>query len=320
MRIFNIEEISALDAKTVVTVGMFDGVHAGHRHLLSSLAQTARERLQSPIVVTFDRHPRLVMNSDARLRLLSTYDERMRMLEECGVTDVAIVHFTVQTASLSACQFVQQFLLPKLGMKTLLLGYDNMFGSHSSNDFDLLPQLAKEYGFDICRDNAMWIDGVAVSSTKIRQALSLGNIDVANAMLGSPYTLSGTVVHGRHVGTTLGFPTANIMPDDSHKMLPAPGVYALRATVGGRVYKAIANLGSQPTFHNDRQVLEAHLLDFDGDIYGREIEVEFIERLRDIREFANAEELRFQIEQDKQSAIHAVFELSRDEKTTVSKK
>lgn len=303
MKIVNIEDISALDAKTVVTVGMFDGLHLGHRHLVAHLMERAAGEGLEPVVVTFDSHPRLVVEPEATMALLSTREERLQQLEECGVRTVALIHFTRETAQMGACAFVRYFLCGRLNMRVLLLGYDNRFGSRKENDFDRLPELASELGFSICRDEAVLLDGVEVSSTKIRRALSEGDLRLANAMLGAPYSLGGRVVHGRHEGRSLGFPTANVQPDDRHKMLPAAGVYALRATVEGRSYAAMANLGGQPTFNSSSPVLEVHLIGFEGDIYGRFVKVEFIERLRDIRRFDTPEALRSQLERDKSQVL-----------------
>ncbi len=307
MKIYNLGDIKELRCGTVVTVGMFDGVHAGHRHLLSSLLSSAQCRELEPVVVTFDRHPRLVVNADESMRLLSTYDERLHILESCGVENLVIVRFDRETAEMSACEFTRKVLVPRLGMKVLLLGYDNMFGSRRENDFDQLPLLSEEYGFEICRDDAVVVDGVTVSSTKIRAALIRGEMSVANAMLGALYSVSGVVVHGRHVGRSLGFPTANVVPDDRLKMMPKAGVYALKAYYGDRMYKAMANLGTQPTFHNDYPVLEVHLLDFEGDLYGKRIIVEFVERLRDTVEFGSVEELSSQLAEDQRNVEQIIM-------------
>ena len=303
MNIVNIEDISHLQAKTIVTVGMFDGLHSGHRHLLRRLdAESAANGLEA-WVVTFDRHPRQVLHPENPPALLSTYEERLMMLEKNGVRNVAIVRFTPTTAALSACNFTSRFLCDRLNMNMLLLGYDNMFGSRTDNDFDLLPQLAQRKGFGILHDTPVILCGVEVSSTKIRRALSEGNIRLANAMLGEPYSVGGTVVHGRHVGTGLGFPTANIQLEDNMKLLPGEGVYALRAHTGGKSYAAMANLGGQPTFHQQNPILEVHLIDFDGELYGTRLRVDFLERLRDIREFESPEELASQLALDREDTI-----------------
>lgn len=306
MELLNIEDINLLTPKTAVTVGMFDGLHVGHRHLVARLLEVAGSEKLKPVVVTFDRHPRQVLDPATPMALLSTFDERLALLEECGVQTVVMVHFDAEKATLSACDFARRFLCNRLNMRILLLGYDNMFGSRRNNDFDQLPTLADELGFSICRDEAVQVGGVEVSSTKIRKALQRGDLAVANAMLGAPYKVSGTVVHGRHVGTALGFPTANLLPADSAKMLPAAGVYALRASVGGRSYAAMANLGTQPTFHQDQPVLEVHLLDFEGNIYGRQLSVEFIDRIRDIRTFESPEALALQLKDDRAVAYNLI--------------
>lgn len=306
MNVFNIDNISVLDAKTVVTVGMFDGVHLGHRQLISHLLALSATTGLTPFVVTFDRHPRQVLDPSSPLSLLSTRDERLALLESCGVPNVAMVHFDKDTASLSACDFAARFLCGRLNMRLLLLGYDNSFGSRRNNDFAQLPQLAASENFDIRNDEAVLMDGIDISSTKIRRLLQQGDIRRANAMLGAPYSVCGTVAHGRHIGTSLGFPTANLQPDDPSKLLPAAGVYALRATIGGKAYVAMANLGTQPTFHQNHNELEVHLLDFNEDIYGCRLQVEFVDRIRDIHTFASPDELVAQLHVDRETAISIV--------------
>lgn len=308
MEILNLENISALNSQSIVTVGMFDGLHLGHRHLLSQMMRLSAERGLSPVVVTFDRHPRQVLHPDEPMSLLSTYNERMRLLDGCGVPTVVLVHFDRETALLGACDFTRQFLCNRLNMRMLLLGYDNMFGSRQVNDFDRLPQLAKELDFEIEHDEAVLLDGVEISSTKVRKALCAGDIATANRMLGANYCISGTVVHGRHVGGSLGFPTANVMLQDTCKLIPAEGVYALRAFVDGHEYAAMANIGPQPTFHSENPAIEVHLIDFKGDIYGNEIRLEFVARLRDIIAFENSENLVEQLNKDRQ-IVMGLFEI-----------
>ena len=303
MEIIKIDKINILDRKTMVTVGMFDGVHIGHRRLIAHLLEQSERDGLSPVVVTFDRHPRQVLKPGDPLPLLSTYDERMSLLEECGVPMVALVQFDKATASLSACEFTSRYLCDKLNMNRLLLGYDNMYGSRAVDDFDKLPLLAKERGFEISCDEAVYYEGVDVSSTKIRRALSEGNMERANGMLGTPYGVTGVVVHGRHVGSTMGFPTANIMPSEHDKMLPAAGVYALRVIVEGRCFSGMANLGAQPTFNESRPVLEVHIIDFSGDLYGKTLRVEFLRRIRDIKTFASSADLAAQLAVDREEVI-----------------
>lgn len=302
MNIHNINNDSSLSlTDTIVTVGMFDGVHAGHRQLLGMLMHESASRGLKPVVVTFDRHPRRVLHPETNFGMLTTTEERMDLIGACGVEDVAVVHFTTEMAQLTACQFVERCLLPRLGMKVLLLGYDNQFGSKSGNDFDLLPQLAERLRFDICSDEAVVIDGLEVSSTKVRERLKRGDVRGAALLLGRQYSVGGTVVQGRHVGRTMGFPTANMDCDDE-KLLPAEGVYAAHAVVEGRRTAAMVNIGRKPTFGIDDMTVEAHLIDFDGDLYGKRIVLEFVERLRGTGCYATPEELGRQLQHDREEA------------------
>ena len=314
MEIYNINDIKNLNRHTAVTVGMFDGVHEGHRQIVRHLREKARERGLDPLVVTFSKHPRSLLRPDEKVSLLTTFDERMQLLEQCGVETAVVMAFDSETAQLSACQFASRILCSKLNMRMLLLGYDNKFGSRSNDDFDKLPELATQNGFEIIHDKPLpMTQSEYISSTKIRKALISGNIELANHMLGTPYSITGVVEHGHHIGTTLGFPTANISLTANTKLLPADGVYALRASVqrptansqrptANGHYPAIANLGSQPTFQQSLRTLEVHLLDFEGDLYGQTIRVEFLSRLRDIKQFSSPEDLAAQLAIDRDQA------------------
>ena len=283
---------------------MFDGVHAGHRHLLGLLLRQARGRGLRPVVVTFDRHPRLVLGGDASgLRLLSTPRERLERIRECGVRHVLQVPFTREMAALSACDFVRHYLAPRVRLAALALGYDNRFGSTAHNDFDQLPLLAREMGFDIVRDEPLRVDGVEVSSTKIRRMLAAGDVEGAARMLGAHYAVTGAVAHGRGVGRTLGFPTANIVVDCPHKALPMEGVYAVEAAVQGRTLRGMANLGVQPTFGESAPAFETHLFDFSGDLYGQPLTVRFLRRLRATRAFDTPGDLARQLVADMENAL-----------------
>ena len=306
-------ELPLID-NTLVTVGMFDGVHLGHRFLLRMLGEESLRQGLTPVVVTFDNHPRQVLG-DASFKMLTTPDERMILLKECGVENVVLVHFTPTIAQLSATQFVEQVLLCRLGMKALLLGYDNRFGKRSfstqsekndtrgecscSDDFDRLSQLGSQRGFAVLQQREVRLyDKIGVSSTRIRDSLAMGDIGGANAMLCHHYTISGMVTKGRGVGRTLGVPTAN-MDCPQEKLLPCDGVYiALATTSDGKEHKAVVNIGSQPTFGLDKRTIEAHLLNFDGDLYGTVLSLKLCERLRDIHRYDNAQRLADRIALD----------------------
>lgn len=275
--------IASIPEPTAVTVGVFDGVHRGHRELLKGVS----------LVVTLTSHPSFVLGRRDSEYWLDDPDEHLRLLFEAGAKYVAVLPFSREVAQLSACQMAR-LLYDQLQMRSLLLGYDSRFGSKSHDDFDRLPQLASNLGFTLKRGEPFLLDGKPISSSRIRESLAQGAMEDTANLLGRPFTLTGTVLHGRGVGHTLGFPTANIDLSQTRKMLPAYGVYAVR--IGDRV--GMANLGPVPTFGVDKPLLEVHLLDFHGDLYGQTVTVEFIHRLRDIVRFDSSEALQHQLQED----------------------
>lgn len=275
--------IASIPETTAVTVGVFDGVHRGHRELLKGVS----------LVVTLTSHPSFVLGRRDSEYWLDDPDEHLRLLFEAGAKYVAVLPFSREVAQLSACQMAR-LLYDRLQMRSLLLGYDSRFGSKSHDDFDRLPQLASDLGFTLKRGEPFLLDGKPISSSRIRESLAQGAMEDTANLLGRPFTLTGTVLHGRGVGHTLGFPTANIDLSQTRKMLPAYGVYAVR--IGDRI--GMANLGPVPTFGVDKPLLEVHLLDFHGDLYGQTVTVEFIHRLRDIVRFDSSEALQRQLQED----------------------
>ena len=300
-----IDDMGALPYATAVTVGMFDGVHRGHRHILAMLERVSAEEGLCPVVVTFDCHPRQVLNAEGAASFrVNTNEERYRLLEECGVREVAEIHFSKETAELSACEFFEQVLLRRLNCRALVLGYDNVFGNRRRDDFDRLPALAARWGVRVCVDTPLRVEGVEVSSTQVRKALGRGDVLHAATLLGYAYRLWGTVVKGRQVGRTLGFPTANVCLDDRTKVVPGAGVYAVRVWEEGDAQArwGMANFGGQPTFGLERTVFEVNVFDYDGDLYGRVLTVEFVDRIRDVRRFEGVEQLVRQLEEDRRTA------------------
>ncbi len=306
MNIYKLEDIKELTASgSVVTVGMFDGVHVGHRHILSLLGRVAEEKGLRPVVVTFDRHPRQVLTEGVATHFrITTNEERGRLLSQCGVDTVVELPFTPQLAGMSACEFFEQVLVGQLNARALVLGFDNMFGSRSRNDFDRLPALAEEKGVTIHVDKAVFYHGSEVSSTRIRKALEQGQTDRAASMLGRGYVMWGTVEKGRQLGRLLGFPTANVSLADPTKVWPADGVYAVWVTLsdGTAGLKGMANFGAQPTFGLDKPVFEVNIFDFEGDLYDSTLTVEFGPRLRDICRFDNVPTLVEQLRADREAA------------------
>ena len=310
MNIYKIDNISQLGHATAVTVGMFDGVHIGHQHILTLLRQESERLHLTPLVVTFDQHPRQVLGGGVggvainQFYRVTTNEERYALLDQFGIHHVLEIHFTPELAALSACQFFEQILVQQLQAKALVLGYDNMFGSKQHNDFDQLPALAQTLGVSLVVDTAVQIQGIDVSSTQVRKALKQGNVELAASFLGYNYNLWGLVVKGRQMGRQLGFPTANVCLDDTTKVMPADGVYAvivhLQNSSNPRI--GMANFGGQPTFGLDKPVFEVNIFDFDGDLYGTTLRVEFVARLRDVQKFGSITELVHQLNSDRDDA------------------
>ncbi|MBQ4377004.1 MAG: riboflavin biosynthesis protein RibF [Bacteroidales bacterium] len=286
------DSVPSSPCAAIATVGMFDGVHSGHRHIVAALKAEGEDRGLRSVVVTFDRHPRSVLGrAGDGFGLLCTLDERLQILQRLGDIDIVVLPFTEQFARLSACRFLSQVLCEGLNAKALLLGYDNQFGSRTDNDFDQLPAVADAMGVVLLHDSPVMVDGAAVSSTRVRKALAAGNVRLASVLLGYDYRLTGTVEQGRHVGSRLGIPTANISPDEQ-RMIPQEGVYAVRVEIDDKEWRGVSNVGTSPTFGVTKSLIETHIIGFDGDLYGSRLSIDFVERLRDTRHFDSVEALR----------------------------
>ncbi|MCR5445962.1 MAG: riboflavin biosynthesis protein RibF [Bacteroidales bacterium] len=283
--------LNAVTEPTAVTVGVFDGVHCGHQHLLKQLS-TFHSPL-STLVVTLTTHPSFALGRRTSEYWLDDPDEHRNLLFNTGIRYVAEMPFTPEVARLSACQMAQ-LMYDQLHMRALLLGYDSRFGSKQNDDFERLPQMANELAFTYGHGDPFLLDGQPVSSSRIRETLVEGTVERTADLLARSYGVCGTVVHGRGVGRTLGFPTANINISQSRKMLPKEGVYIVKVAN----HLGMANLGPVPTFKVDKPSLEVHLLDYQGDLYGQHVELQFLHRLRDIIRFDSAEALEQQLQQD----------------------
>ena len=280
----------------LLTIGVFDGVHLGHRHLISKLKELAREQGILSGVITFSRHPQEVLSPDTKLPFLISLEQRIALLEAEGVDIVIPLPFTPQLAGLSPKQFLT-LLKEYLNMKGLVVGPDFALGKDRRGDSDTLRRLGREMGFSLAVVPPLTIDGQAVSSTAIRKALANGDMKKAQKLLGRPFRIQGRVVGGDKRGATLGFPTANLetVPGQA---LPAGGVYACRAYLDDKAYPAMTNNGHRPTFGGGPRLIEVYLVDYDGDLYGKELAVDIIERLRDEKKFDSPEQLKEQIAED----------------------
>ncbi len=293
----------------VATIGFFDGVHRGHQFLVSRLVEEARREHLESTVITFDVHPRRVLQSDYQPELLSTLSSKLLLLSKTEVDNAVVLHFDKAMATLSAKEFMGQVLHDCLNVRKLFIGYDHRFGHNREETFDDYVRYGKELGIEVVRNEAFQIDGVSVSSSMIRSILKAGEMEMATRCLGYPYTVLGKVVNGYHEGRRLGFPTANL--DISHfgQLIPAPGVYAVRVRMENSVemMKGMMNIGMRPTFGGDRTTLETHIFHFDGDIYGQMLLVSFVKRIRGERKFDSPEQLAEQLSKDEE-AVLALFD------------
>uniref|UniRef100_A0AB33IQJ3 Riboflavin biosynthesis protein n=1 Tax=Prevotella sp. GTC17253 TaxID=3236793 RepID=A0AB33IQJ3_9BACT len=285
---------------SVATVGFFDGVHLGHRFLIEQLRAEAARRGMLSMVITFARHPRAVLQNDYVPQQLTQHERKLELLEQAGADCVVVLDFDREMAGLTAREFMNQVLREQLGVGCLLTGYDNRFGHNRTEGFDDYVGYGRELGMDVVRSRAFVLEGVNVSSSVIRSQLQEGEIELANRCLGYRYSIGGRVVHGFQEGRKLGYPTANIDVEGSDQLVPAMGVYAVRVRVEGdsATYGGMMSIGTRPTYNGTDRTQEVYIFDFDGDIYGRRVEVEFIRRTRSEERYDNIRQLVERLKQD----------------------
>ena len=294
------------DRPCAATIGFFDGVHRGHVHLLRQLKAAAAERGLGTMAVTFEHHPRLTLSADYHPELLTTTDEKLALLEAEGIDACALLRFDDGMAALPARDFMDRWLRRRLGVRCLVIGYDHRFGHGRDEGFMQYVAYGRGLGIEVVRATALECGGLTVSSSAVRRFLSAGNVEMAKVCLGRPYALTGTVVHGHGVGRSLGYPTANVRPACADKAVPACGVYAVRAGLApgdggepGGEFRAMVNIGNRPTLNNGTDVtVEAYLLGFSGDLYGRRLTLRFERRLREEQRFPSLDALRRQLDAD----------------------
>jgi riboflavin kinase/FMN adenylyltransferase len=288
---------------TVVTVGSFDGVHRGHMAVLREITRRAAKRELHSVLVTFDRHPLTVVRPEAAPGLLTTPDEKKEILSQSGLDYVAFLPFTRSLSRYGPEAFVEHVLIRRFRVVELVIGYDHGFGHGRAGDIDLLRRLGRELEFAVDVVPAVGTRGAPVSSTQIRLSVARGRVEEAASELGRPYSFRGPVVAGMGRGRDLGFPTANIKAPEGGKLLPRQGIYAVRASLRTEILSGLLHMGPRPTFAGSPPSIELYILDFDGDIYGESVRVEFLRRLRDVRPFATAAELVEQMRRDRDVAL-----------------
>ena len=281
----------------VATIGFFDGVHLGHNYLLEQLKTEAQQRGMQSVVVTFANHPRLFFDPNCALKQLTLSDEKVDLLKQKGVDEVVMLQFDDKLSKLTSREFMQ-LLVENYGVKVLLMGYDHRFGSDRSTSFDEYIAYGKQLGLDIKRCDGFSESEVMVSSSKVRRALELWDIPLANKFLGYKYFVKGRVVEGQKIGRQIGFPTANLQVD-SLKLIPSDGVYVVEVSVRGKEYRGVLNIGTRPTVSGDKRTIEVHIIGYEGvELYGEELELRFLRFLRHEQRFSSLEDLREQIRKD----------------------
>ncbi|MCX6217712.1 bifunctional riboflavin kinase/FAD synthetase [Spirosoma sp.] len=287
----------------VVTSGTFDGVHRGHQIILSRLTEVAQASGGESVLITYWPHPRTVVSNDSQnLKLLTTLEEKIELLDQAGVEHLVVIPFTRSFSELTSEEYIRQILLDKIGTKKLVIGYDHRFGRDREGGFDYIQAHQSEYGFEVEEIPRQDVEAVGVSSSKIRAALNEGNVHTANLFLGRPYNLTGTIVKGRQLGRTIGFPTANMQVDDASKLIPANGVYAVDVEYAGQTLGGMLNIGFRPTVSGTHQTIETYIFDFDKDIYGEHMTLRFREFLRPEQKFEGLPALVAQLKRDEEAA------------------
>ncbi len=303
----------------VVTIGSFDGVHCGHQKIIEKVRQLAQRVDGESILITFHPHPRqIIYPRDNTLKLITTIEEKVRLFERFGIDHVVIVPFTIEFSQQSADEYIQKFLLDKFNPKYIVIGYDHRFGLNRQGDINYLQHHGEKEGFKVVEIPPQEVEDIAVSSTKIRKALDIGDVQSARRLLGHYFTLSGKVVHGQKIGNTLGFPTANLELQNKSKLVPPNGIYAAHIHWDGEVYDGMLYIGNRPTIkEHDNQTIEVNIFDFNQNIYGQQLVIELVSYIRDDMQFAQLEDLKIQLQKDRQKA-QKIIEGLKNESLTIT--
>ncbi len=302
MQVIREDENNCYNKNSVVTVGTFDGIHLGHKKIISDLIEIKKEKNLRSVVVTFDPHPQLILkNKHHIIKILSTTEEKIKEFEKLGVDLVFIINFTKDFSETNAEGFYKNYLIEKIGLKDIVIGYDHNFGKNREGNYETLKNFSAKYGFNVHKVDEYKINGERTNSTTIRNLLSEGNIEKASQILGYNYYFTGTVITGDKRGKKIGFPTANIKPISEYKLIPKNGVYFVSAEINNAKYYGMMNIGNRPTIADLNEIfIEVNIFDFDSDIYNETIKIEFLNYLREEKKFSSIEELIAQLNKDKE--------------------
>ena len=294
---------------SVVTIGTFDGVHLGHRKIIKRLVEAAQDSILESAVLTFFPHPRMVLQKEVGIELINTIEERKQILLNTGIDHLIVHPFTKEFSRLSAKEYIEEVLVKKLHAKKVIIGYDHRFGRNRNANIEDLRKYGEEYGFEVEEISKQDVDEVAVSSTKIRKALQEGNIEKANSYLGSHFLLTGKIVKGKGIGKDLGFPTANLKIEEAYKLIPKTGVYVVKAEIDNQEVFGMMNIGYNPTVGGSEKTIETYFFNLDKNLYGKELQIKMLKRIREEKKFSGLEELIKAMKKDEEFSINYINQL-----------
>lgn len=303
MKVFYNLSTITFSKKTIVTIGTFDGVHLGHQKIIKRLLDSASGNDYESVIITFSQHPRSVLQTNSDIKLLSTTEEKIKLLEKSGLDNLVILEFNKGLAELTGEEFVKSILVDKLNIQKIIIGYDHKFGKDRSSDIHDLTNFGKKYHFDVEQISAEELNEITISSTKIRKAITEGDLQLANQFLGYPFTFTGKVVLGKQLGRTIHFPTANIQIEQPLKIIPKPGVYIVKGNWDGNTHQGMMNIGNRPTVHGKDTTIEIHFFNLNEDLYSKEITIAVLAFLREEQKFNSINELKEQLKKDQEASL-----------------
>jgi|TARA_X000000368_G_scaffold224674_1_gene177361 riboflavin kinase/FMN adenylyltransferase len=306
MRIFDNLKSYSSEKESILTIGTFDGVHIGHNKILKRLIQDSKKNNLSSLVMTFFPHPRMILNKSHEIKMIDTIDEKINLLEKTGLDNLIIHPFDNNFSKIRAKEFVEEILVKKLKIKEIIIGYDHKFGKDREASVEDLKKFGKDYMFTVKEIPAQEIDSIAISSTKIRNAILNGEIEKCNKFLGRNFILTGKVVYGDGLGKKIDFPTANIEIKETYKIIPKNGVYLVKTKINSNTYFGMMNIGIRPTVGGTNKSLEIHFFNFKDNIYGKNVSIEIIKKIRDEEKFSSIDQLKIQLKKDEQFCLKLI--------------
>ena len=300
------------NSKSILTIGTFDGVHLGHQKIITSLVSKAKQKSLQANILTFFPHPRMVLQKESNLKLIDTLEEKQNLLSELGIDNLIVQPFSKEFSKLTAIEFTRDILVDELGMSALMIGYDHRFGKNREASVEDLIRYGESYNFEVTVIPAQDISSITVSSTKIRDAIKISNFKKVNQFLGRPYELNGEVIKANGVGRTIKYPTANIEIKETYKLIPPKGVYLVKIYLGENEFSGMMNIGNRPTINGLNETIEIHIFDFDKDIYGKNLKVCFLQKIRKEKKFDSLTSLKNQLKKDEENCKRILAEDSEN--------